>query len=128
MQLHILFYITGIELQPYATDVAKDPQSFQYCTAAFSRLSVKPPETNYLNYMFVNTAFKSLHNASSLQTENCYCWWSFPTTTDACSSLICQCPTFIPSKIHAPEVGSWSPALLSLETSPCSGMGIKGPG
>lgn len=128
MQLHILFYVTGIELQPYAADAAKDPTSLQYQAAVFSGPSMKPPEANYLHYMFVNTAFNSLHKASGSKMENCNCQWSLPTTTDACSRLVCQDPTFTLSKIHAPEVGSWNPTLLSLKTPPCSGMGIEGPG
>lgn len=84
MQLHISCHLKGIDLQPYITVAAKDPISLQYQTDAFSHLSVKPPEANYLNYMFVNTAFKTLHNASGSQKENCNCWWSLQSTTEAC--------------------------------------------
>lgn len=70
MQLHILFYATGVELRPCATAAAKAPASLQHQAAALSCLSMKPLEANYLSYMFVNTAFKSLHSASGLQMEN----------------------------------------------------------
>lgn len=74
MQLHILLYVTGVELQPYiAAAAAKDPTSLQHQAAAFSCLPMKPPEANYLDYVFVNTAFKNLHNASGSQKENCNC-------------------------------------------------------
>lgn len=84
MQLHISCHLIGIDLRPYNTAAAKDPTSLQYQTAAFSRLSVKPPEANYLNYMFVNTAFKTLHNTPRSQKENYNCWWSLQRTTEAC--------------------------------------------
>lgn len=67
MQSHIIFYVTGIELQPYVTASAKASVSLQHQAGAFSCLSMKSPEVNYLDYMFVNTAFKSLHNASGSQ-------------------------------------------------------------
>lgn len=109
MQLHISCHLKGIDLQPYITVAAKDPTSLQYQTAAFSHLSVKPPEANYLNYMFVNTAFKTLHNASGSQKENCNCWWSLQSTTEACWSF--NTPSLYPRKIHDPEFESWNPTL-----------------
>lgn len=84
MQLHISCHVKGTDLQPYITAAAKVPTSLQYWTAAFSPLSVKPPEANYLNYMFVNTAFKTPHTALSSQKENCNCKWSLQSTVETC--------------------------------------------
>lgn len=83
MQLHISCHVTGTDLQPYITAAAKVPTSLQYWTAAFSHLSVKPPEANYLNHMFVNTAFKTPHTASGSQ-KNCNCQWSLQSTAETC--------------------------------------------
>lgn len=86
-------YVTGTDLQPYTAATA---MSLQYQAASFACLSMKPLEANYLAYVFVSTAFRSLHNASDSQKENCSCQWSLPTTRDACSSLIQQFTTFTP--------------------------------
>lgn len=80
-KLHIFFYFTGIQFHA----AANTRTALQHHVAAFPGLSMRPPEANYLDYTFVNTAFKSLHNASGSQMENCNCCWSFPTT-DACSA------------------------------------------